>query len=177
VVHIDRMTGQAERTGWREPGDRGRLMTLVAPGMGGSWGLVRRGNVGRLMAAGAITICRMMVVVAADTSCDSWLRLEAHRRGVTLHAPELRMFAMLEADRAPPGWMFSHCHLHRDLVGGLQLWPLMTCGAVASGRTLVMADLAATRRLEGQIAPSGTGAVTSDAGESAMAVMGEAVGR
>jgi len=128
------------------------------------------------MTGGTVAIDGVMIVVTRHTRLDLRLGLEAHGRRVALHASDLAMLRVLKHNWSLPTLVLGHANHQGDRAGWGKLLTGMTRCAVAPGGALMMADLAAARRLEGQVAAPRGGAVAGDAGESAMAFMGEGVG-
>ncbi|HET9465025.1 MAG TPA: hypothetical protein VFO71_05825, partial [Gemmatimonadales bacterium] len=94
---------------------------------------------------------------------------------MTLPAADLAMRVMIEVHLPRPQAMTEDCNLNGHRLGISELGFLVTDGAVTLGRPLVMADLTPAGRLECQAPSLRAEIVAGEAGESAMALVGEGV--
>ena len=127
------------------------------------------------MTGGTVAIHGVVIIMTGEAGSGFRIGIEAHRRRVALHALDLAMLRVLKHNWSLPTLVLGHADHHGNRAGRGKLLIDMTRRAVAPGGALMMADLAAARRLEGQVAAPGGGAVAGDAGESAMAFMGKGV--
>jgi hypothetical protein len=137
--------------------------------------LVRSNNLCRTMAGGAIPADCMVLFMAAVTTGSVRRRREADRRLVALHAADLAVRIMIEVHLPRPQAMTEDRNLNGHRPGISELGFLVTNGAVTGGRTLVMADLTPAGRLKCQAPSLRAEIVAGEAGESAMALVGEGV--
>jgi hypothetical protein len=117
----------------------------------------------------------MVVSMTAGTAGGLLGGSEADRRLVALHAGDFAVRLMGKVHLPRPQGMTGDRHLDGHPLGIGEFGFLVTDGAVTSGGTLVMADLTPTGRLERQRPPFGSEIVAGEAGESAMAFVGEGV--
>jgi hypothetical protein len=156
VVDIRGMTRQTKGSGGRQTVHGFRFMTPAAPRMrinGSSMGV---NDLRSLVAIGtgtrSVACSAMVLLVACETGPHLDLRLQADGFRMALHASDFRVGGVFEPDPASACRMVLYCHLHDHLLLTGQLRLLVAGAALRTSRALVVADLAAARRLEGQIA-------------------------
>jgi hypothetical protein len=117
----------------------------------------------------------MVISMTAGTSGGLLGGREADRCLVALHAGDFAVLLMGKVHLPCPQGMTGDRHLDGHPLGIGELGFLVTDGAVTRGGTLVMANLAPAGGLERQRTPFRAEIVAGEAGESAMAFVGEGV--
>jgi hypothetical protein len=169
------MTGQAERSSRSQGRHSGRSMTSVARQVRVHRRLVRGHDLCGAMAGGAVPIDGMVVSMAAGAVSGLRRGSEADWGLVAFHAGDLAVRLMGKVHLSRPQAMTKDRHLdsHRSWIGELGF--VVAGGAVARSGTLMMADLTPAGGLKCQRLPPGAKIVASEAGESAMTLVGEGV--
>jgi hypothetical protein len=176
MIDAGGMAGQAELAPRYQLSDGGLVVAFSA----GRVGIDRRGvslcDLRGSVASRAGGRAGVVIVVAGDARFGSCFRLQRDRGSVTLGARDPHVCRVLEGYRARPRWVCGNRDLECQGASGIQLACRVTGGAFRARWSLMMADLTTPGRLEGQpVAPRG-GVVAGEAGELAMALVGEGVG-
>jgi hypothetical protein len=105
------------------------------------------------MASGTVTPGGVVVGVAGGAPLDLGWGRESNGCGMALYAGGAGMLRMFELHLPRTRLVAPDRHPHRHRAVRDQLLTGVTLGAVAAGGPLVMTDLAAAGRLEGEITP------------------------
>jgi hypothetical protein len=150
-------------------------MAVSAAGVGIDRRCVSLDDLAGSVARRAVGLTGVVIVMAGDARFGSCFSLQRDGGSVTLGARDPHVSLVLEGHRARPRWVFGNSDLEFQGASGIQLACRVAGGAFRARWSLMMADLTTPGRLEGQpVAPRG-GVVAGDAGELAMALVGEGV--
>ena len=175
MVRLRVMAGEAERARRSEGRHGCRSMASIAGQMRVNRWLVRSHDLSGTMAGGAVPVCGMMVVVAAGAIGGLGCGSKRDRRLVTLYTGDFPVRRVSETHLAHPWGVTKDRHLNCDVLRIGKLGFLVAGRALTRSGTLMMADLAPTRRLECQGPSLATKIVAGEAGEASMACVGKGV--
>lgn len=149
MVNLGRMAGEAESAAGGQCGNCRRLMAFGAAGVSVHRSLVGLDDLFGLMTGCTVLICGVVLGMAGDARSGPRLGLETDGSGMTLDAPHLRVFRMLERRLSGAWRLLRDRHVQRDIQRGQLAFGVAGC-TIVSRRTLMMAYLAAPRRGEGE---------------------------
>ena len=125
-------------------------MALITAGVGVHRPGMGIDDVGGPVAGRTITVRGMVIVMACDAGLHLRSSLQTHRRHVALYAGDLWMVRMIEGHRPSSGFVLRDLDPDRHSTPSGQLVLPVTGGAITSTGPLMMTDLTAARRREGQ---------------------------
>ena len=136
---------------------------------------VPHARIGHCVARGARPVRFVVIRVALYALRSGWWDFQRHRRGVAFHTPELRVLTVEELHGPRTGLGSRHGDRQGRALRSCNLFRLMTGGALARCRRLVVADRTPARRLEGESPASRRGHMADEARKIRVPRVGEGI--